>query len=107
MNCKENDMAVVVRLPSGGDGSYRRFAAKLLGAVVTVTTVSQVDEKPVWTIKEPIWTTFCGRPCEVTGIEDCLLQPIRGDATGDPARVKTNIPEAVSMAWGIHAPVLS
>jgi hypothetical protein len=67
----------------------------------------------VWTIEEPIsvagWTIGhqVFEAGSIDGIHDCILQPLRGDLSGDAVQFETNIPEAVRLAWGVDAPVLS
>lgn len=80
MNCKPGDMAIIVRIPHSGHAAYISAMRRALGKVVTVCSVSMVKEVPVWEIQNPIWlpkSGSSGHQC-ITGIEDWLLQPIRG-----------------------------
>ncbi len=40
-------------------------------------------------------------------IEDYMLRPVSGLPINDETPIEINVPEAVKLAWGIEAPVLS
>lgn len=78
MNCRRGDLAVVVRAATTGDDAYRKYTRRLIGKVVTVTRADMQGEEVCWTIRKPFWMRIDGVKTSVTGIHDCLLQPIRG-----------------------------
>lgn len=66
----------------------------------------------------PLWNVRSSRPLPCRGYgeidyhtdfqhPDVFLRPISGVPTDDETPVETNIPEAVTLAWGIYAPVLA
>ncbi|CAM2155477.1 conserved hypothetical protein [Paraburkholderia tropica] len=78
MNCRPNDLAVVVDRGATGDANYDAYVKRLIGRVVTVTKVDPQGEQFVWTIRHPFWMRHRGDRFLVTGIQDRHLQPLRG-----------------------------
>lgn len=78
MNCRPNDLAVVVRASNSADESYRKYTRRLIGKVVTVTKFEMQGDEVCWSIARPFWMRIDGAKTLVTGIHDSLLQPIRG-----------------------------
>lgn len=81
-NCRRGDLAIVVRQTESTDEEYRGIVKRLMGRFVTVTRSSiSSDGKVVWDIRRDIPMRMKGGgKIFVTGIEDELLQPIRGRA---------------------------
>jgi hypothetical protein len=86
MNCRPNDLAVVVRRCNTGDEYYDTYVRRLIGRIVTVTKSEQQDDQICWTIRNPFWMRYRGERFLVTGIQDRHLQPIRGSQSLDAAR---------------------
>lgn len=86
LNCKPNDLAVVVHGCNTGDDYYDTYVKRLVGRVVTVTKLEQQGDQVCWTIRKPFWMRFRGDRFLVTGIQDRHLQPIRGIQSLDAAR---------------------
>lgn len=86
MNCKPNDVAVVIRditiCDLFGPGHVRIVKSG------TIVRVLVVDANAVWTIEDPFVVRgvfACGIPfhCTVTGIDDSELRPLKGDGVSD------------------------
>lgn len=108
MRCKPGELALVTGAPMGEDSEINDFMRSFIGKVVRVTALTGRDPNhPCWHIESPFHVTYKGIPILCDCIEDDYLTPLRGDARGNGVAVKTNIPEAVTLAWGIHAPVLA
>lgn len=78
MNCRPNDLAVVVHRCKTGDKEYDAFIKRLIGRIVRVTKCEQQDDEICWTIRHSFWMRIGGDRVSVTGILDKHLQPIRG-----------------------------
>jgi hypothetical protein len=79
-NCRQGDLAVIVRAATGSDEAYRNYTKRLIGKVVTVTKWEMQGSDVCWTIRSPFWMRIDGERTRVTGIHDSLMQPIRGMA---------------------------
>lgn len=84
MNCKPGELACVVRLPENCTPELRpALQEQLLGRVVRVVALDPFATE-TWTVAEP-FTLYLPIACvaglfpvALGGIEDHLLQPIRG-----------------------------
>lgn len=110
MNCRPNELAVVVRLHPDDRGEETSWMQRILGHIVRVI---EIRPNGKWSIETriscvgwPIGNGLYFAAGEIDAIDDCMLQPLRGDLTGDPIHIQTDVPEAVRLAWGIEAPVL-
>lgn len=108
MNCKPGDLAFCVRV-------FDPRLAENIGRIVTVESLSDYSEEdglPFWNVvaHDPGVLGFNGRGFfRVTRcvIRDCNLRPISGVPLDDETPIETNVPEALKLALGIEAPVLS
>lgn len=95
MNCKPGDMAVVVRVGECPTPFHEAVMRAVIGRVVTVVSMHERKGLPTWGIKEPFWLTVRGiGKIHVVGLDDAVLQPIRGDK----APSKTETPKALEAA---------
>lgn len=79
MNCRQGDRAIVVRLFPCIDEIRKALERDVLGRVVRcVVLTTGPTGMPVWSIGEIITIDMGFMTYKVEGIEDCLLQPIRG-----------------------------
>ena len=102
MNCRPGDMAVVV---STRINAEHRLPRELLGAVVTVVTISEMvcDNLPVWQLKAPVHFVAerhysmdgtlirPGDEVALSRLPDSVLQPIRGLPVDRPAKLFANV----------------
>jgi len=80
MNCKPGDVAVVVRTGTYATEYERALLTASLGRIVTVVSVYERAGMWTWKIKEPFWMEVPGySDVHVIGLDDYMLQPIRGD----------------------------
>ncbi|NYT68784.1 hypothetical protein [Pusillimonas noertemannii] len=80
MNCKPGDMAVVVRIGECPTPVHEAVMRAVIGRIVTVVSLYDRQGAATWAIKEPFWLNIRGvGKTLVTGIDDSVLQPIRGD----------------------------
>ncbi|WP_213761791.1 hypothetical protein [Caballeronia sp. dw_19] len=84
MNCKPDELACVVRLPEVEDADLRvALQEQVLGRVVRVVALIP-QTADTWLLADPFTLKLPIAPLEhsfdfqVTGLEDHLLQPIRG-----------------------------
>ncbi|HWH83216.1 MAG TPA: hypothetical protein VNU71_13375 [Burkholderiaceae bacterium] len=71
MNCKPNDVAMVVR-----NTSRLSCVGSLIGTPVEVVALNQHSYGPVWRFKGPaLRCGYCGT--RITGLLDADLQPLR------------------------------
>lgn len=81
MNCKLNDRAIVTRVrPPSAPGRDAAVKA-MLGYVVKVVRLYQQDGMPFWELEQQVPLPKLG--CQISGIEDFCLTPIRGEPTND------------------------
>lgn len=108
MNCKPGDLAFIV----GGLCN----PSPNLGRIVEVKRLdlmwSEIEGCPVWQVdaRNPLLCAdILGRDVFVTeaSMKDSWLRPISGVPVDDEMPVATNVLEAVKLAWGIEARVLS
>jgi hypothetical protein len=79
MNCRQGDRAIVVRLFPCVDEIRKALERDVLGRIFKcVELTTGPTGLPVWSIGEVITVDMGFMPFKVVGIEDCLLQPIRG-----------------------------
>lgn len=81
MNCKERDLACVVRVPKCHNELAAALYQQLVGRFVRCVAIAP-GTADVWQIEEPIRISVpCGRimlVVDLMGVEDELLQPVRG-----------------------------
>jgi hypothetical protein len=83
MNCKPGDLACVVRLPECEPVLRAALQEQVLGRVVRVVALAS-HAPETWTLAEPFTVdlpiSWLAKPFkfELAGLEDNLLQPIRG-----------------------------
>jgi hypothetical protein len=66
------------------------------------------DQRPTWWCKfKSAWFNDHGLMFLESNVLDSWLRPISGVPVDDETPVATNVPEAVKLAWGIEAPVLT
>ena len=89
MNCKENDLAIIVR------DTYRH-GCDLIGATVQVETplTLPVSGRQAWTLKGWVKCRACGN--SFTAMYDADLQPIRGTPVGARDSMPIEKPEEVT-----------
>jgi hypothetical protein len=110
VNCKPGDLAYLIK---GADGLFAKPPiVEVISAWGTYPSLGKL-----WNCASRE-AQFIGRlwsSGDVTGdapsiyfqVPDDWLRPISGAPVGEDIPVETNIPEAVTLAWGINTPVLA
>lgn len=82
MNCRQGDIAMVATL-AGYSGPQREVACQLLGIPVRLVQAYLFHGEPAWRLERNVHIYALGVHCEVQGIVDAILRPIRGGEGDD------------------------
>ena len=92
MNCKPNDLAMIVRIPASwyqiGSPQTMRVVEGLIGKVVRVLYIDNIDDdgEPCWLVEEPV--VLIPYIAAVASVQDCILQPLNPE--GELEDINTN-----------------
>ena len=92
MNCKQGDLAVIVRSIAGNEGKIVR-CLELDPAHHFLSPALEVSVRPAWRVDRllPAWSG-----CTHSFVADCNLRPIRGDEGDDETLAWAGKPEGVT-----------